>query len=407
MRSRQGAGMRHPLLAVVLFIIGACAPPVTPPPGERLPEARLTPVVYADLPGWAEDNLEGVRQALSRSCGRLLAQPADRLLGDVVVVGTVADWRGPCAGLAGLDDQTAALRGYLETQFRPYRLSDGSETTGLFTGYYEAELRGSLRREGRYQTPIYTRPAELVTVDLGQFRSEWRGQRIAGRVSNGRLEPFASRAEIEAGALAGRNLEILWVDDPVDSFFLHIQGSGRVRMPDGSTVRLGYDSQNGHPYVAIGRELVRRGDMSLDQVSMPSIRQWLAAHPDQAAQVMATNPSYVFFRRTEGDGPVGSQGAALTPSRSLAVDRRYVPLGVPVWLDTLDPLDASQPLRRLLVAQDTGGAINGVVRGDIFFGFGATAAEQAGHMRRQGRYYLMVPRNVVPRTALQGAVPGA
>ncbi len=403
----SGIGLRAFLLVAVLLLVGACAAQVTPPPAERPPEARVAPLAFADLPGWAGDDLEGVRTALIRSCTRLLAQPADRPLGDAVVIGTVADWRGPCTELAGLGDQKTALRAYLESHFQPYRLSDGAQDTGLFTGYYEAELRGSLRREGRYQTPIYTRPAELVTVDLGQFRSELRGQRIAGRVRDGRLEPFATRAEIEAGALAGRNLEILWVDDPVDSFFLHIQGSGRVRMVDGSTVRLGYESQNGHPYVAIGRELVRRGEMPLDQVSMPSIRTWLAAHPDQAAQVMAANPSYVFFRRTEGEGPIGAQGAALTPGRSLAVDRRYVPMGVPVWLDTLDPFDANRPLRRLVVAQDTGGAITGVVRGDIFFGYGAAAAEQAGQMRRQGRYYLLLPRAVVPRTILQGTAPGA
>lgn len=399
--------MRALLFAAICFLLGACAPKVAPPPAERPPEARLTPITFAELPGWNGDDLDGVGIALGRSCARLLAQPADRTLGDAVVIGTIADWREPCAGLASIGSRTAEQRAYFEARFRPYRLSDGAEDAGLFTGYYEAELRGSHRREGPYQTPIYTRPAELVTVELGQFRNELRGQRIAGRVRDGRLEPFATRAEIDAGALAGRNLEILWVDDPVDSFFLHIQGSGRVRMADGGTVRLGYESQNGHPYVAIGRELVRRGEMPLDQVSMPSIRAWLAAHPDQAGQVMAANPSYVFFRRVDGEGPIGAQGVALTPGRSLAVDRRYVPLGVPVWLDTLDPLDAGRPLRRLVVAQDTGGAITGIVRGDIFFGYGAVAAEQAGHMRRQGRYYLLLPRAVVPRTSLQGPIPGA
>jgi len=398
---------RFALLATLLLLAAACAPVPAPPPADRQPNPRLTAVGFADLPGWHSDDLADVRTALGRSCGRLLSQPADRPVGDVVTAGTVADWREPCAALAGLSDRSADLRTLLEARFQPYRLADATDDTSLFTGYYEAELRGSPRREGPYQTPIYTRPADLITVDLGQFRPELKGQRIAGKVRDGRLEPFASRAEIDAGALAGRNLEILWVDDPVDSFFLHIQGSGRVRMADGGTVRLGYDSQNGHPYVAIGRELVRRGEMTLEQVSMPSLRAWLAVHPDQAAAVMAANPSYVFFRRIEGEGPIGAQNVPLTAGRSLAVDRRYVPLGVPVWLDTLDPLDAGRPLRRLFIAQDTGGAIKGIVRGDIFFGFGAAAAEQAGYMRRQGRYYLLLPRTVVPRTTLQGTVPGA
>jgi membrane-bound lytic murein transglycosylase A len=196
-------------------------------------------------------------------------------------------------------------------------------------------------------------------------------------------------------------LEIVWVDDPVDAFFLHIQGSGRVRMEDGSVIRLGYAGHNGHAYFAIGRELVRRGNMTVDQVSMQSIRAWMEIHSEQAADLMLLNPSYIFFKEIDGGGPIGAQGVILTPGRSLAVDRRYVPLGVPVWLDTADPLKPGKPWRRLMVAQDTGGAIKGIVRGDIFFGYGDTAAKQAGRMRQQGHVYLLLPRGPIE----SGGVP--
>jgi membrane-bound lytic murein transglycosylase A len=206
------------------------------------------------------------------------------------------------------------------------------------------------------------------------------------------LKPYETRQEIDAGRLSGRDLELLWVDDPLDAFFLHIQGSGRVRLADGETVRVGYAGQNGQPYVAIGRLLAERGALRRDEVSLQSIRDWLAAHPAEAAEVLAANPSYVFFRLLEGDGPIGAHGVALTPGRSLAVDPSFVPLGVPVWLDTTDPLDERRPLRRLMMAQDTGGAIRGAIRGDVFWGAGEEAKARAGRMRSRGRYYLLLPR---------------
>jgi membrane-bound lytic murein transglycosylase A len=210
------------------------------------------------------------------------------------------------------------------------------------------------------------------------------------------LRPYENRAAIESGALRGRGLEMLWVDDPVDAFFLQIQGSGRVMLEDGTSLRIGYAGQNGHPYVAIGRELIARGALTREAVSMPAIRDWLRANPQEADAVMNRNPSFVFFRELDGDGPVGAQGVALTPGRSLAVDRSFVPYGVPVWLDAEDPVDGEVRVQRLLVAQDTGGAIRGPVRGDVFWGHGPEAEHRAGLMKSRGRYFLLLPKTVTP-----------
>lgn len=327
------------------------------------------------------------------------------------VGGLARDWRGPCGAAAAMpagDD--AAARQFFERWFVPYLAGNNDHPDGLFTGYFEPELNGALTRGGPYVVPLYGRPADLVTVDLGLFREDWRGTNIAGRVRNGSLRPYPTRAQIERGALSGLRrtdgepLELVWVDDAIDAFFLQIQGSGRVVLRDGRIMRVGYAATNGQPYAAIGRELIRSGALSRENVSMPSIRAWLLAHPAEAAGVMDKDPSFVFFRplpppASPDDGPPGAQGVPLTPGRSLAVDRRFLPLGVPVWLDAEDPLVPGARLRRLLIAQDTGGAIRGPVRGDVFWGHGAEAALRAGRMKSSGRYWILLPRDVAARRA--------
>ena len=215
---------------------------------------------------------------------------------------------------------------------------------------------------------------------------------------------------IDAGALAGKHLEMVWVDDPVAAFFLHIQGSGRVELPGGKTLRVGYAGQNGHAYVAIGKVLLERGELKREEVSLQSIRRWLADHPAEARDLLAENPSYVFFQKLAG-GPVGSEGVELTAGRSLAVDLAFLPLGVPLWLaasrPNVDPSQPDLPLQRLLVAQDTGGAITGPLRGDVFWGHGAEAEEIAGRMKNRGRLWLLLPADVVPPAAVPAvANPG-
>ncbi len=379
---------RRPAAAglVLLSLLAACARPP-----DRL---TLAPASFDALPGWQQDDQGAALAALGRSCALILLakRPSDASLGAGGVAGTVADWQSPCAAAAAVDrTDPAAPRQFFEAWFTPYKAANNGRSQGLFTGYYEPELRGARQPGGIYATPLLRRPPDLVMVELGQFRPVWRGERIAGRVIDGRLQPFESRAEIERGVLDRQHLAFLWVDDPVDAFFLQIQGSGRVRLPDGAMVRVGYDGQNGQPYVPIGRLLIERGALDRDAVSMQAIRAWIKANPEAGAALMAENPSYVFFRESVGDGPIGAQGVALTAERSLAVDRDFVPLGVPVWLDAGD---GAEKLQRLLVAQDTGGAIRGPVRGDVFWGFGPAAEARAGTMKAAGEYYLLLPKTV-------------
>jgi membrane-bound lytic murein transglycosylase A len=319
--------------------------------------------------------------------------PADRAMGDLREFGSAGRWQAICREAAAAKPaDAAAARRFFEDRFRPWRAANGDEAEGLFTGYYEPELRGSRTRQGPYTIPLMKRPPDLVTVDLGAFRDSLKGERIAGRIVDGALRPYADRAAIETGALDGRGLELLWVDDPVAAFFLHIQGSGRVVLPDGGAVRVGYAAQNGHRYFAVGRDLIERGAVAKEDMSLQAIRDWMRANPDEAPALMRRNPSYVFFRELSGEGPIGAQGAPLTPGRSLAVDPRFVPYGVPVWLDADHPLTDDRPIRRLLVAQDTGGAIRGPVRGDLFWGAGAEAEAAAGRMKSRGGYYLLLPK---------------
>ncbi len=389
--------------------------PFPSPAAVAVVEVYGQPVDVASLPGWADDAIADALPALRRSCGRLLAQPADRRLAPVELGGTPGDWRAFCRAVApsGEPLDETALRAIIERELlavpisraddpgtgRPGSNGAWTRRIGLFTGYFEPQLRGSRRQSERYHVPLHTAPADLITVDLGRFRDDLRGRRLAGRVRGRSLEPYDDRAAISAGSLRGRGLELVWVDDAIDAFFLHIQGSGRIALDDGSTFRVGYAAQNGHPYHAIGRTLIDWGELERSEVSLQTIDAWLRANPDRASEVMTENASYVFFRAMDGDGPVGAQGVQLVPERSLAVDRQYVPLGVPIWLDAMTPQAApeAEDVRRqwLLVAQDVGGAIRGAVRGDVFWGAGESAKAIAGHMAHRGRYWALVPRSVL------------
>jgi membrane-bound lytic murein transglycosylase A len=380
----QPTARNGPLVAALLLALFACTP--RPPPPDKL---TLAPATFADLKGWRDDDTAAALGAFAQSCAVLVKLAPETALG---VAGTAGDWRAPCAALPATGD-SAAARAYFESWFQPWQAGNNGASEGLFTGYYEPELNGARQPGGVFTTPLLRRPPDLVMVDLGQFRPAWRGERIAGRVVEGRLKPYETRAEIEKGALERYHLGFLWVDDPVDAFFLQIQGSGRIKLADGTLVRVGYDGQNGQPYVPIGKLLIERGALAKDNVSMQAIRAWIKAHPEAGAKLMAENPSYVFFRELHGPGPIGSEGVVLTPGRSLAVDRSFLPMGVPIFLD------AGDGLRRLMVAQDTGGAIRGPVRGDVFWGAGEEAAARAGAMKARGRYYLLLPKLLAPRTS--------
>jgi len=364
---------------ILLLVIGlalaltAAAIVVYLPRGKPAPWLTLMPAQYDQLAGWRDDSVAAALPAFLKSCAAVASRSATAALdgrtksGDF---GTAGEWRPLCTAAEQLptgDDKAA--REFFETAFVPLLAGNNGDSEGLFTGYFEITLDGSRRRGGPFQTPIYRRPS-----DPARF----------------------SRAEIEDGALNGQGLEILWVDNPIDAFFLEIQGSGRVRMPDRSIVRIGYDGGNGKPYVAVGRLLLERGVLPREQVTMASIRRWMAEHPKEGAELRRENPSFVFFREIVGDGPLGAQRVVLTAGRSLAVDRAFIPLGVPIWLEAQERFSAGK-FRRLVIAQDAGGAIKGPVRGDLFWGHGADAASGAGAMNARGHYYLLLPRPVAAR----------
>lgn len=354
---------------------------------------------FSDLKGWQSDDLAAFLPAFHKSCAKIQRLPDSRSLGADQIAGTAGDWKALCEKVLKLPPESDVIRAFFETHFTPINVLNNDDPAGLFTGYYEASLKGSRIKSAIYKTPLYVRPDELVMVDLGRFRDSLKGQRIAGVVKDGNLYPFADRTKIEAGALEGRDLEIVWVDSAVDAFFLHIQGSGFVELDDGSTMRVGYAGQNGHPYYAIGKSLIDSGAVAREDMSMQAIRDWLEANPEKADDLMQENASYIFFRELKTGGPIGAQGVELTPKRSLAVDRKWMPLGVPMWLETEIFEGPSQSVPKafnhLLMAQDTGGAIRGPVRGDVFWGHGAEAYDRAGSMKSEGRYWILLPNSLI------------
>ncbi|WP_032112858.1 murein transglycosylase A [Candidatus Paracaedibacter symbiosus] len=347
--------------ASLLFLVAGCQGPQS--------ELTLTPVNYEDLSGWQDDKMIEALPAMRKSCQVLLKKNSTtKMITKSDGSGAAHDWRGFCVQLTNDKFHNSAhLRKFLEFHLKPYLISAGDETAGTFTGYYEPILRGSRKKHGPYHTPLYRLPPKSVNYKI-------------------------PRSRIVAGALKGKGLELVWVDDPVAAFFIQVQGSGRVRLENGQEIRLGYDGQNGYPYFAIGKELIDRGALKSNQVNMHTIRKWLKDHPRQAESVMSKNQSYVFFKEMSGPGPIGSHGVPLTPKRSMAVDRQFISLGSPLWLDTTHPQGSYPRLQRLMMAQDTGGAIKGVVRGDFFWGHGNEAANHAGLMNSKGQLYLLLPR---------------
>jgi membrane-bound lytic murein transglycosylase A len=377
------------MLMLGVLLCACRAPPLQPeaPTTAALPPLlRFEPATWDALPGWSEDDVIQGWPALLASCG------APRMH---------AAWTAFCASAARISPADAgAQRALLMSQLRAYRVitesQDGKRErrdTGLITGYYEPVLKGARKRGGAYQVPLYSVPDDLVSVELGDLYPALKGERIRGRLQGRRITPYPDRAQLSDGKLlAGR--EILWVDSATDAFFLQIQGSGRVQLEDGSTVRLAFADVNGHPYRAIGRYLVDRGELTVEQATMPGLRQWLAEHPARQAEVFNSNPSVVFFREEKlGDpavGPRGSLAVPLTAQRSLAVDPRLLPLGAPFFLATSHPVTGA-PLQRLMLAQDTGGAIRGALRADFFWGLGPEAGDAAGRMRAEGSLWLLWP----------------
>lgn len=355
-----------------------------PAPEIRTPAAAmdwLKRAAWNDLPGWKADDLRAAWPAWLQSCTTVQRQTA---------------WRDACAEAARLGNPDAGeIRAYFQNRFTPYQIQQAEGgADGLVTGYYEPLLRGSRSLTPKYRYPLRAPPDDLLTVDLGAVYPELKNLRLRGRLDGNRVVPYFTRGEIEAGAAPRQGQEIAWVDDPVELLFLQIQGSGRIQFDNGEQMRVGYAEHNGHPYRSIGKWLVERGEITLDKASMQGIKDWARAHPEQLPELLATNPSYVFFRELnhQDGGPLGALGVPLTPERSIAVDPRAVPLGAPVWLATTRP-NSGESMNRLMLAQDTGGAIRGNVRADFFWGFGDDAGKLAGAMKQKGRMWLLLPRD--------------
>lgn len=361
-----------------------CPPGVTPPIATVAPNLQLSD--WSALPGWNDDQALAAWDSWLQSCVALKAKP---------------EWQAVCAAAVALKPASnEAARTFFQTWFNAYQSlqADGS-ADGLVTGYYEPLLHGSRTPSAAYPVPLYAVPANLLTIDLSSIYPELKGLRLRGRLEGNKVVPYLSRADIDGAKLPLAGSELVWVDNAVDAFFLQVQGSGRVQLPDGSMLRVGYADQNGYPYRSIGRVLADRGELRLEQTSMQSIKAWGKRNPDKLPELLAQNPSFVFFKElpNSNGGPLGALGVPITGGRSIAVDTRAIPLGAPVWLATTEPA-STVALNRLVLAQDTGGAIRGNVRADFFWGFGDAAGKQAGMMKQTGKMWVLLPKTM--------AVPG-
>ena len=361
------------------------APQPTPSPEYR---GKLDRGDWAELPDWGRESLRPSLDAFARSCAVLVERDS---------------WKTACDAALALPASAsdAQLSQYFRTWFDPYRVVNADDTTtGMVTGYYEPLLHGSRKRTRRYRYPIYGPPPDLLTIDLSSVYPELKHRRLRGRLEGNRVVPYYSRSDIDSDPGLLKGMEIAWVDDEIDDFFLHIQGSGQIQLPDGQRIRVGYADQNGQPFRSLGALLIHDGEIARERASMQGIKEWAKRHKHKIKQYLDANPSYVFFRELPSTlpGPIGALGVPLTPERSIAVESRVIPLGAPVYLDTTRP-DTDVPLERLMVAQDTGGAIFGAVRADFYWGFGDAAGEEAGKMRQSGRMWVLLPKGYPPPAA--------
>lgn len=378
------------LAALATLMLSACQAPlppaVIPPPVQK--EVKPTPTYnlssWEALPNWQAMELASSWAAFQQGCRALKSKP---------------NWQPSCARAEQLNPtDNATLRAFFEEYFSPYQLinPDGTEQ-GLITGYYEPKLHGSRTKTARFRYPLYATPEDLLEIDLSEIYPQLKGMRLRGRLQGKRVVPYFNRSDIDAGKAPLKGRELFWVDNAVELFFLQIQGSGRIELPDGSMMKIGYADQNGYPYISIGKKLIEMGELKPEEASMQGIKQWGERNPDKLPALLGQNPSYVFFRELPDtlSAPLGALGVPLTEEYSIAIDPRSIPLGSPVFLATTFP-NSDAPLNRLMLAQDTGGAIKGAVRADFFWGFGEQAGNQAGRMKQRGRMWVLFPKGVTP-----------
>ena len=388
----------------------AAAPPCTTDDSAMIEGASapqdaltLTPVAFGDLPGWADDDLAGAVPSFLRSCEKLAALPDDAPMGADGHGGKARHWRKACRAAAKLGagqatGNAAAARAMFEAEFVAYQAAGTAGPTGKLTGYYVAEIHASRTRHGKFQTPVLGRPDDLAMVDLSGYLKDAHGRRIWGRFDHGELVPYYTRAEIRKGALAHRGLELMYVDDPVDLLFAQIEGSAKANLDDGTAVWLEFAGKNGRAYRGVGGILRGGGYLRPGEGTMLGIRQWFRDHPGRFDEIADQDASYVFFSVSKRAGAVGSQKAILTARRSMAVDRAFIAMSTPIWVEASAPVPGqkgvTEPWHHLLIAQDTGAGILGAVRGDIYWGDDAEAAELGGRMGGPGKYWLLLPRGV-------------
>lgn len=360
---------------------------------------------FKKLPGWEKADIKTSFHAFQVSCKAFLRQNPERAVGSQQIHLQVKDWQPACHAAQTLNPVTEiTARQFFQQWFNPVEFYDTKAVDGLFTGYYLPLLHGSLVKTAEYNVPVYGMPNNIVTVNLEQFSTDLPTRRIIGRVENDKILPFHSREEINNGVIHNKAPVLVWVNSHIDKLFLEIQGSGIVKLTNGERLYLGYAGENGAPYTPVGRVLIERGVMTKESASMQGIRTYLEAHPEEILPTINQNKSFVFFKILNHTAAMGAQGVELTPGYSLAVDRKWIPLGTPLWLDTTHPnaqSEEQETLQRLMIAQDTGGAIRGIVRGDVFWGAGKEATAIAGKMKNPGHYWLLLPKQaIIPKKFL-------
>lgn len=397
------------IFGVLVILLGVSAttsanhcPPAedAAPPPRKHDQLKLTKTKFADLPGWADDRHAEAIGSFLRSCTKIGELKDSEPVGHDGHGGTAKQWRRACAAAQKLKaGDHAAAKAMFEAEFVPWIAAGKAGTEGKLTGYFVQEMRASRKQKGKYKYPVYGRPKDLVMTDLSKFIPDAAGRRIWGRLDpQGNIVPFPTRKEIRTGALSGQNLEIMYADDPVDVLFAHIEGSAKAIMDDGTTVWLEFAGKNGRAYRGVGGVLKSMGELSAPgSGTMQGIRKWFADNPTKFDEVVDQSHSFVFFSESKQPGAVGSQMVILTPERSMAIDRAFVAHGTPIWVQTRAPVvgkPGSAPWTKLLIAQDTGGGILGAVRGDIYWGDDAAAAEKGGRMGGAGKYWLLLPKGV-------------
>jgi membrane-bound lytic murein transglycosylase A len=362
--------MKQHLWLLILLLFTGCVTTSRPSNVPILDEKlSLKKVDFTDLKDWTFDDHEMALVSFKKSCKKFLVMnPSKKIGGFKNFAGYAKDWQDVCNVASKIDSSSA--QEFFETNFSLYKIISDKKLTGLFTGYYEADLNGSLVKTDKYKYPIYKPPVNIKDNKHN-----------------------LSRTHINNGSLDGKNLEILYVDDEVELFFTHIQGSARVHLTNGKTIRIGYTDKNNHPYKSIGNDLIKEFNIPTGKISADFIKNWLREDKLRGKKIMERNPSYVFFKIIHGQGPYGAQHVVLTPERSLAIDNRYLAYGLPLWLETLDY--ESKPFNKLLIAQDRGGAIKGVIRGDIYYGSGPLASKKASSQKQAGIYYVLLPKNTI------------